>query len=210
MVNDKPGKIKPGGLTGIAEVIGTIGCANGVSKQVHGDCHQGGAEISRPGGAPVLIGDDSQLFSFAGQTPDRSYETAALDAIEPGGPHNEMFRQVGANGLLALPLAVAIDIDRIGRIIFFIRVAGLAVKDIIGGNVDEGKMMSAARYRKVFRATTVDGKGELGLRFCFVDGGIGGAVDHQSRLVIPKRGINLGCAGDIDFLQIESNRRDTA
>ena len=72
-----------------------------------------------------------------------------------------MLGKPGPDSLFSLPLAQAVDVQRIGGIFFFIGALGFTVKNIIRGNMDKRYSQPFALIGKIGRPIPINGKGGL-------------------------------------------------
>ncbi len=86
----------------------------------------------------MLVGDDPKVPVAAFDLSlDGADEVAAAEAVEPGRADDQVV-VCGSRRLFAEKLGAAVGAGGRHRVVFAIGLGGGAVKDIVGGNLDQG------------------------------------------------------------------------
>src|ERR1700716_1226186 len=111
----------------------------------------------------------------------------------------------GENVFFPLFLRFTVNADRICRIAFEIRLALLAVKNVIGAEVNQLRFFLAANLREVSRRFRVDLKRLSFLFFAKINMGKRGRIDQNVELEIVDLRMNLFGIGEIELRVIETD-----
>ncbi len=119
-----------------------------------------------------------------------------------------MVGAVGGHRLFPRQFAFAVLGKRVGGIGLDIGLGRRpgAVKDVVGGDVEQAAAQPLRRLGQIFRAEGVDAKGQFDLGFAGVDGGVGGAVDDRVRAAGVQVGVDACLVADIDAGQVAADR----
>ena len=128
-----------------------------------------------------------------------------MRAVDPTGAKDEIFAADVFDGLFAGQLAGAIDIEWIGRVGFDPRLRLAAVKDVVGGVVNEKGVALAGFFGENARRLLVDGVGEIALGFGAIDGGVGGGVENEIGRGAADQSAGLIGIGEIDGFAIDGD-----
>jgi len=154
----------------------TLGGCFGLADDVGG--HLG--EVAAPCGSAVLVADYAQVFAFAGEFQDGQEEVFAACSVDPTGPEDQVSGAGLGQGLLSGELACAVDADWIGGIGLDVGFGAGAVEDVVGGEVDYTRADGGGFFADNADSVAVDGVGEVGLGFGFIDRGVGCGVHDPS------------------------------
>src|SRR5262245_34159001 len=118
------------------------------------------------------------------------------------------------NSLFPCQLALAVNIEMAGRIVFGVWSCFAAVKNVIGGIVDESCANFVCLLRQDSRALSVDGISELRLFFRLIHGSVSRGVHDQIWPNLRYRTMNGKWIGHIQPPTIQSHnfsdcRQDT-
>ena len=128
-------------------------------------------------GAPNWSLTTEMFVALARQREHGPRKIASERTVDPAGAQNDVVAVGGGNGAFAPELAVAINAERVGRIILAIGAIKLAIKHIVGRKLNDGNSEPFGRTRGGFRAQGIDPVGEIGFAFGAIDRGVGGGVD---------------------------------
>ncbi|MNY60779.1 hypothetical protein D3C86_1973750 [compost metagenome] len=84
----------------------------------------------------MLIGHHAQRLALAAQAQHGLDEIVAVRAEHPAGAHDEVAAAIGRQHHLAAQLAGAVYPGGADRVGFPVRLAGIAGKHVVGGNVE--------------------------------------------------------------------------
>ena len=101
--------------------------------------------------------------------------------------------------LLADPFAVAVGIDRRGRIVFAVRVGGATAEDLVAADVEDRRADFGGRQRDVLRAEAVDANRLFRVAGAAVHVRPGGGMDDHVRLRLFDEGARRLKIGDVEF-----------
>ncbi len=199
------GQPEPGRLPGARRVI---------DPRRGGRPDQGGdppGHVHRPGGLPALVVhhlDRSRAARLADHRPD---EAAAVRPVQPGGAqHVTPQPRLAQHGLLTSQLGPAVRGPRRGPAVFRVRLAGLAVEDVVGGQLDQRGAGRGALRGQARHCLPVDPerRGLVGLGG--IDRGPRRAVDHHVRGPAVQGRLDLAGIGDVEVGAAQPGDRRTA
>ena len=167
----------PGGLAAGNEVVqpAELGIGQGGAGGMGGDV----GEQLGAGGRAMLVVDDGERVPLGGQAEHGLGEVAAAGGIHPAGTEDEVAAAALADEVFAFELGTAVDGQGAGGRVFRARGVAAAVKDVVGGVMDEQRAAPGGFAGEDARREGVEGAGEVGFAFGFVDSGVGGGVDDQ-------------------------------
>ena len=184
------GEVVPGGFTSARGVIDTAdsrqdlgegsGCGGLLATTYDLKGHLG--EIAAPCGCTVLVAYDAEVVALAGQLEDGEEEVFACGSVDPGGTEDEVAGSGGGEGFFAGEFGGAVDADGSGGVCFDVGRGAGATEDVVSREVDDASADVAGLFADSMDGFGVDGVGEGGLAFGFVDCSVGAGVDDPSWL----------------------------
>ena len=126
-----------------------------------------------------LIGDDAQLFALAGKVRDGTEEVGTLGGVHPGSARDQMRPASRLNGDVTGKLARAIDGERTCWAVLATRFVTGAIKNVVGGEVNEWHTMFGCPLRDNLGPFGVSEERELGLLLGTIDRGIGRRIHDK-------------------------------
>ena len=108
-----------------------------------------------------------------------------MGGVHPAGAQNQTVSTGRCNCLLARQLALAVDTQRVGNIVFGVGRRLVAVEHIISGVVNQRNAQGRRFFSKHSGRDAIDGKCQLRLAFGQIHRGVRGRIDDQVRLVGP-------------------------
>ena len=168
------------------------------------DVQQGGGDVAGIGGGAALVGHDAEAVAFAAEAEHGFHEVVAVFAKHPGGAQDDVARAGGLYGLFAGQLALAVYGLGIGSVGFAVGAFGLAVENVVGGNMQDGGACGVCGAGEVFGTFGVGGIGGGRFAFGFVYGGVGGGVDDHGGLLALDGLQYGGTVGDVELAAVVS------
>ena len=129
------------------------------------------------GGGADLVVDHTDLLFFLAQAEHGADEVMAVFAEGPAGAQDEVTGHEGADRILALDLAHAVDVAGAVRIVDLPGLVPGAGENVVRGDEDDLGADGQGSADDVHRAHAVDGGADFRLGFRLIHVGIGGAVD---------------------------------
>src|SRR5690606_3712798 len=145
------GEVEPGGVAGVGAVEDSCG---------HVGVDEGGdlvGEVEGPGGLSALVVDDGEGVVGVGEAEHGFGEVGAVLSVEPCGAQGEGAVGVGGEGE-ACPVGFGAAVRGYGVVgrVFGVGLGGGAVKDVVGGELDEGGAVEGGCCGEVAGAGRVD------------------------------------------------------
>ena len=134
----------------------------------------------------------------------------AVLAEDPAGAQDEVAGHEGADGVLALDLAHAVDIAGAVIVVDLPGLIAGAGEDVIRGDEDHLGADAQGGADDVHRAHAVDGGADLRLGFSLIHVGVGGAVDDGSGAVGLDVGFDGFAVGQVEVLHVDAAAFDAA
>jgi hypothetical protein len=120
-------------------------------------------------------------------------------AKDPGGAHDQRFVQVCLSVQLAGQLGYGIRAQRVGGIVFGVGMAGSAIEDVVGGEVNQPRVDLAAGQREVAHGQRVDQERRLRLLFGNIHLIVGRRIENDLRVRLRQRVFDRCAVRDIDL-----------
>jgi len=146
-----------------------------------------GDQLGTGGRAPLVV-DHGQARLLARQAQHGAGKVAAARGVDPAGAQDQVATGAAQDGLLALQLGLAVDVQRAGGVVLGPGPLALAVKHIVGAVVHQQRAAGGGLARQHGRRVGVDAARQFGLAFGAVDGGVGGGVDDDVGAQLAHRG----------------------
>ena len=134
---------------------------------------------ARPGGCADLVRHHTQFLALGGQPQHRAQKVVAPRGEDPAGAQDEVIRGDGGDRLFAGELAVAVGVDRTGRIVFFVGAVLAAVEYVVGRVMQQQGAAAPGLLREQPRRDGVDPLGQLGLGLGAINRRVGGGIDDH-------------------------------
>lgn len=193
-LHDGYGEVVPGADAFVCEVVqGFCACLD-----LRQQFYDGFSQVAGMGGAACLVGNDAEGVPFFAQPEHGVDEVPALGGMDPGGADDEGGPCLFQYRLFTGKFGPAIDGDGVGLVFRPVGVAGCAVEDVVGADVDDVFPVPG----EVPCPEVVDGFCLHGFVFGPVDGGVGGAVDDGAYLVFGNVCLDRLFIGDVEFFTV--------
>ena len=164
-----------------------------------------------------LVGYGIDMVAFAGPFDHAIDKTWARWSEDPGDAHHKMLVVRLQNQFLPFPLRFTVNADRIGRIVFAVRVTFLSIEYVIGAEVDKLRFLVSANFREDARRVRIDPKSLVALRLAKIDICKRGSINENIEIdraqflayLIAVFEIELQVikAGDVEFVMIFAHER---
>ena len=146
-----------------------------------------GQQLGTGGCAPLVV-DDGQALALTGQAQHGFGKVMAPCGIHPAGAQNQMLATRRLDGLLPLPLGLAIDRQRCRRIGLCPGAAAAAIEHIVCAVVNQPSAQAGRLQGNLPWRGGVEHARALGLTLGLVHGRVRRRIDNHIRLQRPHRG----------------------
>src|SRR5215467_10760416 len=147
VADNRARKFEPAGASRSAQVIdpGSLAQRRHAEGNEFGGCLR---ERAAPVGNAELVGDDFELIALGRETFDRQQEVRSPQAVDPARTQDEALGSALSNRALSCELALAIDIERSGRVVLGIGSRGLAVEFVVAPNAENHPLAYTTLFRQ--------------------------------------------------------------
>ena len=130
-----------------------------------------------------MISHDGDFLMRLSQTEHSLHEIIAMLSEYPGDAHDEVFLQRAADGFFPFPLGLSVHVERMHRIVHFVRLVTVVAKNVISADVDHLRVDSSARFRDIGCAVHVHIPAFIRLVFRLIHRRIGRTVNDRVRAI---------------------------
>lgn len=192
---DFPGEVVPRADAFVAEVVDAL------LAELSGfdDAGNRVCQIAGVCGGAHLVEHHFQAVLLGGELLHGLHEVLAERRVEPGGADDDVPASGAFDALFSGKLGDAVYSQRVGFPVFPAGGAAVALEHIVGGYVDEGRVVFSGCDCQVLNRFVVDQVGSFAVVFRFVHVGVGGAV-HDDLYAVVFYGSQHGfTVGDVEL-----------
>ena len=129
-----------------------------------------------------------------------------MGGVHPTGAQNQVLTAGRCNCSLARQLALAVDTQRVGGVVFGVRRRLVAVEHIVSGVVNQRNAQCRRFFSKHTGRNAIDGKCQLRLAFGQIHRGVRGRIDDQVGPVGPYLCTNLLGFAQVKIVTTQHNQ----